>query len=118
MDQRRSSLPMALLGISNQLVLLATSCTWIALPISLVFHSIGMEPRLGMMTVSYLALRTPLLLRLATPTTSTLTRPDPRFRPMTNLKEASRSTRKSTRTAMLALRNQSLKSLSARAETR
>jgi hypothetical protein len=47
-----------------------------------------------------------------------LTRPDPRFRPMTNLKEASRSTKKSTRTAMLALRNQSLKSLSARAETR
>jgi hypothetical protein len=71
-----------------------------------------------MMMVSLSAVRSHPNLKLVTLTTSTSTRPGQRFRPMINLKVASRSTRKSTRTTTLVLRSQSLKSLFARVETK
>lgn len=71
-----------------------------------------------MMMVYLLARRMPLHLKFVTLTTNTSTRLDPRSRPMINLKEASKSTRKSTRTVMLVHRSQNQKSPSAREETK
>jgi hypothetical protein len=71
-----------------------------------------------MMMVSLSAVRSPPNLKLVTLTTSMSTRLGQRFKPMINLKEASRSTRKSTRTTTLVHRSQSLKSLFARVETK